>query len=74
MGDVMLQAFNRDSRENLVFVFRRVLIRRDLTNRNAVCADFLAPFLSPPVHFARWALMCRFLSVCLDWTKNQTRN
>ena len=27
-------------------------------------------FLSPPVHFARWAHMRRFLSVRLDWTKN----
>ncbi len=28
--------------------------------------------LSPPVHFARWAHMRRFLSVCLDWTKDQS--
>ena len=27
-------------------------------------------FLSPPVHFARWAHMCHFLSVRPDWTKN----
>ncbi len=37
---------------------------------------FNSVFLSPPVHFAQWAHMRRFLSVrlsvCPDWTKNQT--
>ena len=27
----------------------------------------------PPVHFAWWAHICRFLSVCSDWSKNQTK-
>ncbi len=34
----------------------------------ALVFRFLSPSLSPPVHIARWAHICRFLSVCLSVT------
>ncbi len=38
----------------------------DLLGTNLGLATVSLPFLSPPVYFARWAHMRRFLSVCLS--------
>ncbi len=45
----------------------------NIINIYKIDGTYLYPFLSPPVHVARWAHMRRFLSVvCLDFTKIQT--